>query len=216
MRRTTTATATRPTSSRLVEHVETAIARAERGESKLDRAAFRARGFTSAKVRHLLNNLGSLDGLDYLEVGVHRGATFLATNYRNELLSAVAVDNWSEFDEDGSARAEFLQHCTTLLRPGSYSVLEQDCFTVTPAQLPAPVNFYVYDGEHGVGSQRRALMHFAPMLDDAFIFVVDDYTWAAARIGTQQAIVELGLKVRYARELIDGWWNGLYVSVLEK
>lgn len=46
--------------------------------------------------------------------------------------------------------------------------------------------------------------------------MVDDYTWAGARLGTQQAIVELGLTVRYARELIDGWWNGLYVSVLEK
>ena len=216
MRRTTTATTTRPTIPSLIEHVEAAIARAERGESKLDRAAFRPRGFTSAKVRHLLNNLGSLEGLDYLEVGVHRGATFLATNYKNELGSAVAVDNWSEFDEDGAAKAEFLEHCSTLLPAGSYTVIEQDCFTVRRDQLAAPVNFYLYDGEHGVGSQRQALTHFHGMLDDAFIFVVDDYTWAAARMGTQQAIVELGLKVRHARELIDGWWNGLYVSVLEK
>jgi hypothetical protein len=216
MRRTTTATATRPTTADLIRHVEASIARAERGESKLDRAAFRPRGFTSAKVRHLLNNLGSLEGLDYLEVGVHRGATFLATNYGNELRSAVAVDNWSEFDEDGGAKAEFLEHCATLLRPGTYTVLEQDCFTVRPDQLAAPVNFYLYDGEHGVGSQRQALIHFHAMLDGACIFVVDDYSWAAARIGTQQAIVELELKVRYARELIDGWWNGLYVSVLEK
>jgi hypothetical protein len=67
-----------------------------------------------------------------------------------------------------------------------------------------------------VESQRQALTHFHPMLDGAFVFVVDDYTWAGARLGTQQAIVELGLTVRYARELIDGWWNGRYVSVLEK
>ena len=113
MRRTTTATTTRPTTTDLIRHVEASIGRAERGESKLDRAAFRPRGFTSAKVRHLLNNLGSLEGLDYLEVGVHRGATFLATNYENELSSAVAVDNWSEFDEDGGAKAEFLEHCAT-------------------------------------------------------------------------------------------------------
>lgn len=216
MRRTTTATTTRPTTAGLVDHVEAAIARAERGESKLDRAALRAQGFTSTKVRHLLNNLGSLEGLDYLEVGVHRGATFLATNYQNDLLSATAVDDWSEFAEDGTVKQEFLQHCATLLRPGTYTVLEQDCFTVTAAQLAAPVNFYLYDGEHSVEAQRLALTHFRPMLDDAFIFVVDDYTWASARLGTQQAIVELGLKVRYARELIDGWWNGLYVSVLEK
>lgn len=216
MRTKTTATATKYTATTLVQHVATSIARAERRESRLDRAAFQARGFTSPKVRHLLNNLGSLDGLDYLEVGVHRGATFVAANYRNALASAVAVDNWSEFAEGGIVKAEFLHHCATLLRPGSYSVLEQDCFTVAPAQLRAPVNFYLYDGEHSHESQRRALTHYLPMLDDVFIFVVDDYTWESARAGTRQAIAELDLAVVYQHELVDGWWNGLYVAVLAK
>ena len=67
----------------LCQHVETSIELGDQMKSKLDRAAFQARGFTSPKVRHLLNNLGSLDGLDYLEVGVHRGAMFVATNYKN-------------------------------------------------------------------------------------------------------------------------------------
>src|SRR5689334_19416133 len=92
---------TRPTAATLVQHVDTSILLADARQSRLDRAAFQAKGFTSPKVRHLLNNLGHLDGLDYLEVGVHRGATFIATNYRNALSSAVAIDNWSEFDDDG-------------------------------------------------------------------------------------------------------------------
>ena len=61
------------------------------------------------------------------------------------------------------------------------------------AQLHAPVNFYLYDGEHSHESQRKALTHFYPMLDDVFIFVVDDYTWETARSGTQEGIGELGL-----------------------
>ncbi len=92
--------------------------------SKLDRAAFRARGFTSPKVRHLLNNLGSLEGLDYLEVGVHRGATFVATNYKNALASATAIDNWSEFAESGTVKDEFLRtarRCSRPSRTGSSS-----------------------------------------------------------------------------------------------
>ena len=76
-------TTVKPTVSMLCQHVETSIEQGDQMTSKLDRAAFQARGFTSPKVRHLLNNLGSLDGLDYLEVGVHRGATFVATNYKN-------------------------------------------------------------------------------------------------------------------------------------
>lgn len=200
----------------LVQHVERSIERADQRQSRLDRAAFQAKGFTSPKVRHLLNNLGSLGGLDYLEVGVHRGATFIAANYKNALASAVAVDNWSEFAEDGAVKDEFLQHCSTLLQPGSYSFIEQDCFSITTAQLRTPVNFYLYDGEHSHASQRQALTHFYPMLDDAFIFVVDDYTWKEARTGTQEAIAELGLEILHEIELIEGWWNGLYVSVLRK
>jgi hypothetical protein len=209
-------TIVKPTLSTLCQHVDTSIALGDRLESKLDRAAFQARGFTSPKVRHLLNNLGSLDGLDYLEVGVHRGATFVATNYKNTLASATAIDNWSEFADDGLVKGEFLHHCETLLAPGSYRFLEQDCFTVTREQLRAPINFYLYDGEHSYEAQRKALTHFYAMLDDAFIFLVDDYSWDAARSGTEQAIGELGLERAYERELTEGWWNGLYVSVLKK
>jgi hypothetical protein len=206
----------RPSAAVLQQHVESSISLAEQLKSKLDRAAFRARGFTSPKVRHLLNNLGSLEGLDYLEIGVHRGATFVAANYRNQLASATAVDNWSEFAEDGTVKAEFLHNCSTLLAPGSYRFLEQDAFTVSREQFRAPINFYLYDGEHSFEAQRKALTHFYALLDDVFVFVVDDYTWEAARAGTQDAIGELGFEVLLERELIDGWWNGLYVSVLKK
>jgi hypothetical protein len=213
---TRTATIIRPTAATLIQHVDTSIERGDQLQSKLDRAAFKARGFTSPKVRHLLNNLGSLDGLDYLEVGVHRGATFVATNYKNRLASATAVDNWSEFAEDGEVKGEFLRHCSTLLEPGSYRFIEQDCFTVTREQLRTPINFYLYDGEHSFEAQRQALTHFYAMLDDVFIFLVDDYGWDQAKAGTVEAIGELGLQPLYQRELTDGWWNGLYVSVLKK
>jgi hypothetical protein len=209
-------TAVKPTVSMLCQHVHTSIELADRMTSKLDRAAFQARGFTSPKVRHLLNNLGSLDGLDYLEVGVHRGATFVAANYKNTLASATAVDDWSELADDGKVKGEFLQHCSTLLAPGSWRFLEQDCFTVTRDQIRTPINFYLYDGDHSFEAQRKALTHFYAMLDDAFVFLVDDYTWEAARSGTEDAIGELGLERACEQVLTEGWWNGLYVSVLKK
>jgi len=209
-------TIVKPTAATLLQHVDISIALGDQLKSKLDRAALMTRGFTSPKVRHLLNNLGSLEGLDYLEVGVHRGATFCATNYRNRLASATAIDNWSEFAENGGVKEEFLRNCSALLEPGVYQFLEQDCFTVAREQLPAPINFYLYDGEHSVDAQRKALTHFYALLDDVFIFLVDDYGWDAAKAGTQSAIGELGLERLYERELTEGWWNGLYVSVLKK
>jgi hypothetical protein len=206
----------RPTADALIAHVDAAIALGDQHRSRLERRAFQAKGFTSPKVRHLLNNLGSLDGLHYLEVGVHRGATFVATNYRNRLASSTAIDNWSEFDDDGGVKLDFMRHCAALLEPGSFRFIEADCFAVTPQEIRTPVNFYFYDGEHSHESQRRALTHFYPALDDVFIFLCDDYTWESARTGTTQAIDELGLEVLYQRELVEGWWNGLLVSVLRK
>ena len=96
---------------------------------------------------------------------MHRGATFVAANYKNTLASATAIDNWSEFAENGTVKDEFLLNCSTLLAPESYRFLEQDCFTVTRDQLPAPINVYLYDGEHSFDAQRKALTHFYAMLD---------------------------------------------------
>ena len=87
---------------------------------------------------------------------------------------------------------------------------------MTREQIHTPINFYLYDGEHSFEAQRKALTHFYAMLDDAFIFLVDDYSWEAARSGTEEAIGELGLERVCERVLTEGWWNGLYVSVLKK
>ena len=78
------------------------------------------------------------------------------------------------------------------------------------------MNFYFYDGAHSHRAQRRALAHFYPMLAEVFLFLVDDYSWQSAKTGTEQAIAELDLDVLFERDLVDGWWNGLFVSVMRK
>ena len=46
----TTTTTTRPTAVSLIHHVDTSIRLADAHQSRLDRAAFQAKGFTSPKV----------------------------------------------------------------------------------------------------------------------------------------------------------------------
>ena len=200
----------------MLEHVQTAIDRAEKLQSKITPEAEAVPAFASPKIRHLLNNLGTAPGLHYLEIGVHKGGTFVSANYGNQLASSVAVDNWSEFGQDGVSKQEFINHTRRLLRPGSYTFLEMDCFDMTAKDLPNPVNFYLYDGNHSRDAQKQALTHFYPMLDETFIFLVDDYSWDDVRLGTQDGIQELNLDVLFERSLYDGWWNGFYVSVLRK
>jgi len=204
-----------PLQDTLIKHIEKSIELGEKEQSKLHHHAFAVPGFTSPKIRHTLNNLGSLDCLRYLEVRVHRGVTFVATNYKNKMESSIAVDNWSEFAEDGTAKKDFTNYCANLLSPG-YKFFEQDCFTITKEQTKKPINFYLYDGCHSLEAQKKALTHFYPLLDDVFIFLVDDYNWDDSKNGTAQAIEELNIKYLYKRELVEGWWNGLLVSLCKK
>lgn len=198
----------------MIDLIKESIRKAELEESKLDSVCFTAPGFTSPKIRHLLNNVCSYEFGHYLEIGVHKGATFVAANYGNNLLSSIAVDNWSEFAECGEAKKEFYKHSGRLLN--SYKVYEQDCFTIGSSELLNPVNIYLYDGCHSEESHVRSLTHFYPYLAEEFIFMVDDWNWPYPKSGTRNAISELGLKVKYERELDDGWWNGFYICLLSK
>lgn len=209
----------------LIQHVQRAVEETLAGRSKLNADVTSISGFTSATIQRLLNNLGNRPGTNYLEVGVHKGATFVGANFGNEFESSTAVDNWSEFDELGQSFNTFNYNMERFLKPGSFKVLDQDCFSVDVSELPK-INYYLYDGHHSEEAQYRALEYFYPALDDTFIFVVDDWNWPEVQIGTAQSIVDLGLKVLYAQEFSssianglvrgEGWWNGLYVGVLSK
>lgn len=201
----------------LIDHIQKSIKCAEMNKSALNSGAFDVPGFTSPKIRHLLNNLGKFPGFHYLEIGVHKGATFVAANEGNEFLSSIAVDNWSEFADgpDGAVRKEFLRHCKRLIK-NKYTVYEQNCFSITQDQIKNPINLYLYDGAHDYESQKKALTHFYPMLADEFVFMVDDWSWDDPQRGTRDAIAELKPQIEFEAELIDGWWNGFYISLMRK
>ena len=86
---------------------------------------------------------------------------------------------------------------------------------------------FMYDGDHEELSQYRALSRFLPLMDDTFVFVVDDWNWKAVQDGTRKAIDDLQLDVVFEREAKTegehesfrdrtGWWNGIFVAVLQK
>lgn len=207
--------------------IQKALVLGDAMQSKLSPEALEVPGFTSLRIRHLLNNLGALPGRHYLEIGVHRGGTFISTNYKNKLLSSVAVDNWSNCANGGQSEKDFFSTCDKLLGPTAYMCYKQDSFTLRPEQFVNPINMYLYDGDHSYEAQYKALTHLYPMLADEFIFLVDDYSdsfYGAPHVknGTQDAIRDLKLKVRFEQEMVgngeraDGWWNGFYVSLLKK
>ncbi len=208
-----------------IEQIETAIENGLKRESKLSiiKEALEVPALTSLNIRHLLNNLGEI-GSKYLEVGVHRGGTFCSTVFQNMLISAIAVDSWESDDtNEFKAEKDFINNATTFIEIGTkLKIIKSDAFEVDLNNIPRFVDLYLYDGGHSEDDQRKALTYYLPVFDDEFIFLVDDYDWPEVQKGTQDGIKECGLQILFEIYFKgndhdnDGWWNGLYISLLKK
>ena len=210
----------------LIAHVLAAFDVAEAEGSKLPENVLGMPGMCGRRNRHFLNALCDFENCRYLEIGSHKGASLCAAMYGNEI-SAVAIDNWSQFD---GSRDAIMTATSDLPGGGELRLIEQDCFTVDPAEL-GPIDVYFYDGHHSTESQTRALEHFYDCLDDLAVVIIDDWNWEKVRLGTRRAMVKLDIPIVFEKEIIlpeadttdmphhrgrDTWWNGIYVMIVDK
>lgn len=202
-----------------IEQIKQSIENAEQGISKLTPEVLSIGGYTSNKIRHLLNNLGT-NAIKYFEIGSHLGSTFCSTVYKNENIQlALACDNYSEFN-DGKPKVDFLNNAHKFCK-SEWHLIQQDAFTIKGLHMKP--DLYLYDGSHSEFAQRMALVHFYNMLTDEFVYLVDDYQWKAVKTGTQDGIKECGFQVLFEQELgmetpssgIE-YWNGMYIALLKK
>ncbi len=205
----------------LLYHVKNCITKTNEHTSKLTKEVLSINGMSSSKVRHFLNNVCSLEGAQYLEIGVYKGSTFIAGLYKNNnLIDPIAIDNWSEF----GGKDVFKQYTNKFLSGNAFRVIDQNAFSINVHQLfYRPVNIYFYDGNHSYEAQYKAFTHYDKVFADTFIAIVDDWNWDQVRNGTRDAFKELGYTILFEEVLPapyngdkDNWWNGLYVAVIKK
>lgn len=211
-------------SVQLIELVKKSINNAEQGNSKLNDTMLQLEGLSSAKVRHLLNNLCARQGTRYLEIGVWKGANFISALYGNEqeTIEAIAVDKWSA--PKWTVKNEFEALARQHLKNNYFRLYDGDYLNIAPVSaFKKLINLCFFDGDHNIESQCKAFKHFNIIMDNVFVAVVDDWNYEDVQIATKQAFRELGYHVLYERILnserqndIDGWWNGLYVAVVHK
>lgn len=216
----------------LVEHVKQSIQKAMEHRSNIDTDVLKLPGMSSDKTRHFFNNLMSRSGTRYLEIGMWRGSTFSASVSNNSnIVRAVGIDNWSQsywFENNDSTRRQDCIDNVTKFVPENVNatIIDADCFSVEMDEFDTTFDVYFYDGPHDSASQMMALFHFYPVLDDVFVFIVDDYNpYSGAEVirGTQDAIKHVDATKLFEIELpvtknmdTENWWNGLYVVVLAK
>lgn len=80
------------------EYIDVSLELADKEQSKVGEREKELFGFSSNRLKALLNNLCAQKDTKYLEIGVYKGSTIISAAYANPTLKAVGVDNYS-YDE---------------------------------------------------------------------------------------------------------------------
>jgi hypothetical protein len=183
-------------------------------------------GMSGLMTRFFYNHICSMDDTRYLEIGTYKGSTFCSAMYNNPHGIYVAIDDFSEFDKP---REEFLKNVETF-RCGNVTFYDKDCFDIDISVFSQKFNIFVYDGDHSYYSHYNILNYYKDILDDCFIYIVDDYNNERIRNATQESIKDYNFKIIYEYEkltsdngehptdvnILQTFWNGMYVAVLSK
>jgi hypothetical protein len=205
--------------------IEQSFENAELGNSKITNGILSIQGMSGTKTRHFYNNLLSVDGMRYLEIGTWKGSSVCSAMCGNNN-TVVCIDNWSEF---GGPKEEFLTNFNKFKGDNDARFIEDDCYNIDISTLQK-FNIYMYDGNHTEDSHYRALKYYYECLDDVFIYIVDDWNCKEVRDGTERAIKELKCNVMYQHNIRltwddthtpfniaeTSWWNGIFVAILQK
>jgi hypothetical protein len=205
----------------LIEHTRQAIINALNNQSKISDEVIAIHGMSSTKGRHMLNNICSLEGINYLEVGVWKGSTAISALYQNNIKNYTVIENWKICPKD--VQQALFNNFNSILghKP---NIIQEDCFSFNPLERGIKdIDIYFYDGEHEEIDQYQALTHYYDSLADHFVFIVDDTNYPPALVGTIKAILDKNLKIEahWTLQAIhnsdhDNFWNGMYVAVLSK
>lgn len=238
---------------KIIEHLEKSFENAEKLESKIDNdlkidddltdkcspgqsggnSKYFIGSMTGLKTRHFYNNLLSKENSRYLEIGVWKGSSTCSAMCNNNA-SVVCIDNFSErfgttSDSSYNVRNTFLSNFERYKGQNEASFIEGDCFNIDISQFKNKFNIYLYDGAHDEISQFRAIEYYLNVLDDIFVFIVDDWNLANARNGTLDSIEKNNLNILWKKEIrsendtmkshedgVKNWWNGIVVFLLQK
>ncbi len=214
------------TADEWIAHVEASFEKAEQSTSRLSEEILSMEGMCGTFTRHFYNNVCNFEGCRFIEIGSWTGASLCSAMFRNHL-SAVSIDNWSQF---GGPKQIFLENVSKYKGHCELSIIEQDCFAVDMNELGS-CNVFLYDGHHSKESQYKALMQYYGHFENYAIVIIDDWNWKDVREGTKEAMKDLEISVLFEKEIFlneddvkdmprhkgrHTWWNGIYVMVICK
>lgn len=185
-------------------------------------------GLTSARVQSLLNSLAQ--GVDsYLEVGSYLGATFCAV-LKDNPITAIAIDNWKQNIQPQSENKtlpptsvdEFINNVKKYKGNSKVTVIDSDMFSVDTSSMKNSIKMFFYDGPHDFENTKKAVEYYFDTFANEAILVFDDANWSDVVMGARAGLNNVNALVTYEKMMLNdiedptGWWNGLYILVIEK
>jgi len=214
----------------LINHIELSLKKTDIYNSKINREILEIDGMSGKKTRHFYNNICSMDGTRYLEIGTWKGSSICSAMCNNSM-TCTAIDNWSQYGGAafGWPNIQFATNFNKFKGKNNATFIEQDCWNVDVSTI-GKFNVYMYDGAHGETSHFQAINHYLDCLDDEFIYLIDDWNWERVRNGTMKSIKQNNLKILYQKEIRttsdnshgeprgqnSDWHNGISIFVLKK
>ena len=211
----------------LIKHVNLSVENSNNNISKLTSEILSIDGMSGNKTRHLYNNICSLNGANYLEIGTWKGSSFISALYGNDI-NSIAIDNWVEFN---GPKDEFISNVDKFCPDRKFKFIEKDCFKIADDEIKSvydSIDIYLFDGAHDYESQRKAITYYKHLFSKYVIIIIDDFrsdtpNWANVKKGTYDGIEESGLVIHHKIEIIthqestgrSEYWNGFGLFVCE-
>lgn len=188
-------------------------------------------GFSSERVRHLLNNLCKLKGTTYLELGVYRGSTMVAAVWENEI-KAYGVENFKHnpyestvYNEEGWFNIEqALHHNLDIFQlKDKVTILKTDIEDLDIKDIKTPVNVCYYDAGIKVGLSTFTINKIIDTFDQYCILICSNLLDNEVPTGISKALEENNAIIHHEVTLKSrgkgddtSWWCGLRIWLVEK
>lgn len=187
-----------------------------------EQARHQVQGMTTENIMQLLNfAVGCMEPDEvYCEIGTYQGSTLIGALLNHSERMAYAVDNFSEFDEDGSCQAKLLENLNKFGLEEQVYFCNQDFqqFFLELHEIGNQDKFgvYFYDGAHDYRSTLLGLLLAKPFLADQALIVLDDANWKTVQqacwdfmSASPEAKIILELPTPVAR--FSTFWNGIHI-----
>jgi len=188
----------------------------------INKVAAEVEGFSGPYVMKLLNMaISNMEDDEYfLEIGTHQGRTLIGGLVGNESKDAVAVDNFSMFNNN--TKAKLLANIEKFDMKEQICFLEIDTSIFFQTQMPREngnVGVYFYDGNHNTEQGLKGLCDAVPYLADEAVIILDDFSSHGVWLSVFQFLAKYPAETALLFSMRTNgfpfphemWWNGIVI-----